>query len=272
MKTRILNFFKYDRSFFGGRTLYLELGNNLRFKGNLCLHEESYIKDVLFDQLRQMAGLTSDQFRSVMRVPVVKTPVWNGLEIVERGPEYNKGTTEEVAMPVTAIRNSVEPDKIEPVPLPAARLKEEFRFLQKPDCPDELIGLVADFTSAIIAFNGAFGVRDFTEAYIDSSLGLKPNTEDSRKILSIGEELDYHQLYLKKKGNKNHVDFSSRVSLLELPAVTYLFSLKKRLIDNISQNKKNLKKDPTHPKNPARLKRHQEMRREHAIVSLMLDS
>ena len=120
MKTRILNFFKYDRSFSGGRALYLELGNNLRFKGNLCLYEESYIKGVLFEQLRQMAGLTGEQFRLVMRVPVVIPPVCNGVERVERGPEYKKGTTEELAMPVTTIRNSVEPDKIEPVPLPAA--------------------------------------------------------------------------------------------------------------------------------------------------------
>ncbi|MCX6243690.1 MAG: hypothetical protein NTU98_03205 [Bacteroidetes bacterium] len=268
MKTRILNFFKYDRSYSGGRTLYLEIGNNLAFKKNLCLREEHNIKGVLFDQLRQMAELTADQLKSILNAPIVVSQVYN---VVDKGPESEKKITEKLVITEAASRNSAESDNIVTVPLPFPYLRGEFPFLKKTDCPDELHGLVVDFTSAIIVFNETFGVMDFLDSYIDGSQEMKNNARNKRKPFSIGEELDCYNFYLNKKGKQNRVDFSSRVKQLELTAFRFLVDLKKRLTDNIYQNIKNLKKDPSNPNNHARLKRHSEMKREHILVSLMLD-
>ena len=78
MKEKILNYFKNDRTYQAGIKLYFEFGNRLSLKKQLNIQQEStYLKGVLFDELRQMAELTQKELDMIIASPVKNsvTPV-----------------------------------------------------------------------------------------------------------------------------------------------------------------------------------------------------
>ena len=66
MKEKILKFFKEDRTYLGAIRLYNEVGNSLSVKKQINLQPDNIMKGILFDQLRILAGISSDEFKMLM--------------------------------------------------------------------------------------------------------------------------------------------------------------------------------------------------------------
>ena len=76
MKTKIVNFFKTDRSHATGAALVIELSNRLALKKQVNIHPQSeHLTGVIFQELRELAGLSQDQLDDLLSVPVCKPTV-----------------------------------------------------------------------------------------------------------------------------------------------------------------------------------------------------
>ena len=80
MKEEIINYFKNDRSYQGGVTLYMKYGNRIGFKKQLNVQVESHqLLNTLHEELRFIAGIDHHDFRSIMFSPVVVKPAMEEL-------------------------------------------------------------------------------------------------------------------------------------------------------------------------------------------------
>jgi hypothetical protein len=76
MKEDILNYFRSDRSYDGAVTLYLRYGNRIGLMRQLNVQPQSdHMLNILHEELRQLAGITTESFRSLMLAPPTSTPV-----------------------------------------------------------------------------------------------------------------------------------------------------------------------------------------------------
>ncbi|TSA24354.1 MAG: hypothetical protein D4R67_11965 [Bacteroidetes bacterium] len=71
MKEKIIHFFKHDRSYSGGVKLFNEFGILISLKKQLNIQAENqHLKDTLFEALRELGGISMDEFRGIMLTPV----------------------------------------------------------------------------------------------------------------------------------------------------------------------------------------------------------
>ena len=71
MKAKIIEYFKTDRSYKGGISLYMQFGNRISFRKQLNAQPEN--KDLLLmlhEELRSLAGIDHKVFQSILRVAV----------------------------------------------------------------------------------------------------------------------------------------------------------------------------------------------------------
>jgi hypothetical protein len=267
MQTRILNFFKNDRSYNGAMKLYREIGQRIRLKSFFNILPESELKGVIFEELRQMEGISHLEFKSIMARPVIPPSVVS--------PATQKvGVSEGISKQSVSLNPSDNPVEVKKKSLNSIsefRIQEEFPFLKKSDCPEELNKLVTDFLTAIVCYNQSFGFLNVTELNGNTPQESKNTVGNRVEDISIGEELNFYKTNRQVSGN-HKIDFSQRIQILQSSTILYLFNLKKRLIDNISQNKLNIIKNPSHPKTGKRLQREKEMKNELALVNQLLKS
>jgi len=73
MKEEILRYFRYDRSYDGGVSLYMKYGNKIGLKKQFNVQPESeHLQNVLFEELRALAEIDPSVFRVLVSVPVAK--------------------------------------------------------------------------------------------------------------------------------------------------------------------------------------------------------
>lgn len=97
MKERILKFFKEDRSYRGTVTLYQEIGTRLSLKKQINVQQESdYLKGVIFHEFKQMAGLSDQEFKDILLVPV-SAGVKKSDQPVKQAPVVVKKTNKKPA-------------------------------------------------------------------------------------------------------------------------------------------------------------------------------
>lgn len=269
MQTRILIFFKNDRSYNGAMNLYREIGQRIRLKSFFNILPESELKGVIFEELRQMAGISHFEFKSIMARPVILPSV---VSTATQKVGASEGISKQSVSLNPSDNNLFEVKKMSLKSITEVRIQDEFPFLKKSDCPAELNKLVADFLTAIVCYNQSCGSLNVTESNEDMPQGAKNNVGNRFQVLSIGEELNFYKTNRRVSGNHKIVDFSHRIQILQSTTILYLYNLKKRLIDNISQNKLNLIKSPSHPKTGKRLQREKEMKNELALVNQLLNS
>jgi hypothetical protein len=264
-----MNFFKNDRSYNGAMNLYREIGQRVRLKSYFNVLPESELKELIFDELREMAGISPLEFQSIMLRPVISLPVASpACTNMEASWEISKNSVS--VNP--SDNNSVEVKKLPINSIPEFRIHDEFPFLKKSNCPTELNKLAADFITAIVGYNQSCGSLNVAEPNEDTPQGSKNTVGNRYENLSIGEELNFYIKNSQELGNHKIVDFSQRIRILQITTIVYLYNLKKRLTDNISQNKLNLIKSPSHPKTGKRLQREKEMKNELALVNQLLNS
>ena len=182
-KTQITEYLAGSRDYSEGVSLYQRFGQNLRLKRLFVTDDTQTTKEILFEELRKLAGLTELEFAHLPRRAATPKPTLNGKTvkaiIFDDPKEDNEAVLKELADSFgVTVDELVSPDFQERVlamdenadrieeltdQLDAARSKyaetpepvrkmirfrEKYPFLNSPDCPDVLKVLVADmFTS-----------------------------------------------------------------------------------------------------------------------------
>lgn len=182
-KKQITEYLAGSRDYSEGVSLYQRFGQNLRLKRLFVTDDTQTTKEILFEELRKLAGLTELEFAHLPRRAATPKPTLNGKTakaiIFAALKEDNEAALKELADSFgVTVDELVSPDFQERVlamdenadrieeltdQLDAARSKyaetpepvrkmirfrEKYPFLNSPDCPDVLKVLVADmFTS-----------------------------------------------------------------------------------------------------------------------------
>ena len=74
MKEEIIKYFKTDRSYARGAALIFRYSNRLSLKKQVNLHAESeYLTGVIYQELRELAGISHDELEDMLLRPAVKT-------------------------------------------------------------------------------------------------------------------------------------------------------------------------------------------------------
>lgn len=181
-KNQIIDYLSGPRDYSEGISLYQRFGQNLRLKRLFATDDTQTTKEILFEELRKLAGLTEQEFARLPRRAATPKPTLNGLSakaIIFDDPKDNEAalkgladsfgvTVDELVSPdfqdrVLAMDENA--DRIEeltdqldearskyaetPEPVKKMiRFREKYPFLNSPDCPDVLKVLVGDmFTS-----------------------------------------------------------------------------------------------------------------------------
>lgn len=181
-KTQITEYLKGPRELSEGVVLYQRFGQNLRLKRLFTTDDTATTREILFEELRKLSGLTEQEFDRLPRraaTPKLPLPVYtmkcdfsdpkkdNEAALQELADSFGVSVDELVspdfqervlAMDENADRIEELTDELEaarskyaetPEPVrKMIRFREKYPFLNSPDCPDVLKILVADlFTS-----------------------------------------------------------------------------------------------------------------------------
>lgn len=181
-KNQIAEYLAGSRDYPEGVSLYQRFGQNLRLKRLFVTDDTQTTKEILFEELRKLAGLTEQEFARLPRRAATPKPTLNGLAakaIILDDPKDNEAALKELADSFgVTVDELVSPDfqervlamdenadrieeltdqldearsKYAETPEPVKkmiRFREKYPFLNSPDCPDVLKVLVADmFTS-----------------------------------------------------------------------------------------------------------------------------
>lgn len=185
-KNRIVGYLSGPRDYAEGVAIYQRLGVNLRLKRQFALEDTSVTREILFDELRKMAGLSEPEFRNLPRLAaVVPAPVPESrvfpADVVGSGDEPEAARSEYAEAPETVRRMT--------------RFRDRFPFLNSPDCPDVLKILVADMFTAYANYKAAharlqaLGDEDSVTAAADCETVVT----EYLKNREIWEELEYYR-------------------------------------------------------------------------------
>lgn len=178
-KQMIIAYLSGPRDFREGVALYQRFGHNLRLKRLFVTDDTATVREILYEELRKLAGLSENEFaglprraaRAVPPVPAGLPPASGkkddeavladlaasfgvsvdelvSLEFQERvlSMDDDAGRIGELTEELEEARSryAVTPEPVRKM----IRFREKFPFLGSPDCPDVLKVLVADmFTS-----------------------------------------------------------------------------------------------------------------------------
>lgn len=132
MRKEIINYLKGPRPWADGVALYLKYGHNLMLRKTFMHRMETAdLRVTLIEELRKLAGLSATELSQLKRQASQGTEKTNETEAkkaqVEASPTVKK----------------------------IIRFREKFKFLDKPDCPDELKVLVSDMFTAVGKYKDA---------------------------------------------------------------------------------------------------------------------
>lgn len=185
-QNQITKYLTGPRDYNEGVSLYQRLGQNLRLKRLFTTDDTATTREILFEELRKLAGLTELEFDRLPRRAATHKPALNGINatcVILDDPKKTKKddeaalteladsfgvTVDELVSPefqervlamdenadsVEELTDALEEarSKYAQAPEPVRkmiRFREKYSFLNSPDCPDVLKILVADlFTS-----------------------------------------------------------------------------------------------------------------------------
>lgn len=192
-KQRIIEYLSGPREYPEGVALYQRFGKNLRLKRTFAIDNTQTTKEILFEELRKLSGLTDEEFarlprKAVSAKPLLKAGVTSGIvldglkkvheddetaltELADSfgvtvdelvSPEFQEKV---LAMDENADRIDELTDELEearsryaeaPEPVrKMIRFRERYPFLNSPDCPDVLKVLVADMVTSYYRYKEA---------------------------------------------------------------------------------------------------------------------
>lgn len=266
MKELIIAYLKTHRNFYEGVALYDQFGVNRMLKAQFRkIGETEAIKKTLFEELRKLAGLTETEFKSLKRVAFVAAQrvvpiapkVYDDDQLLALANKFGV-TVDELVSDETAekiLSHEDYQDQIEELTEELAnaktkycqvpesvkktiRFREDFPFLNAPDCPDELKVLVADMFREYDVFRAAHEQlvnmpdnASFDEAFKASQTAVESYL-DNREMW---DELEYYKEHHEILGKAECLK-----SLMEKKEVSALSDLD--LSKQISNSRSNISK------------------------------
>lgn len=137
-KKEIIDYLSGPRDYEEGAALYARHGLNLRLKKQFALDKTEATREIMINELKNLAGLSDAEFARLPRR--AKTP--NQQEEALEVPEVSKEEKPSYQEAPESIKKAV-------------RFREKYKFLQDPECPDELKILVADMFTALARYKEA---------------------------------------------------------------------------------------------------------------------
>lgn len=220
------------RDYFEGVELYNRYGVNLRLKRQFAIDNTTATREILFDELRKLAGLTEIEFDRLPRLAVCHNPAPAQLAgksiktVILDDPKDDEAVLSELADSFgVTVDELVSPefqervaameeneDKIEELteklenarsryaeaPEPVRkmiRFREKYTFLNSPDCPDMLKVLVADMFTAYGEYKAAHARLQALgdEDSATAAADCEKVVTEYLKNREIWEELDYYR-------------------------------------------------------------------------------
>ncbi|MCM1451250.1 MAG: hypothetical protein NC102_03250 [Clostridium sp.] len=179
-KREIVAYLSGPRIYEQGVALYQRYGANLRLKRQFAFEDTAVVREMLYDELRKLSGLTEEEFRVLPRLAMRKL----ALKIEDcHAPE---GEAEEMR------------PKLAEAPETARKMigfRQRYPFLSEPDCPDALKVLVADMFTAYGKYKAAhtrlqeLGDEDSAAAAADCEAVV----EEYLKNREIWDELEFYK-------------------------------------------------------------------------------
>lgn len=181
-RQEIINYLSGPRPFLEGAALYNRHGYNLRLKRLFAVDDSQFSRELLFEELRKLAGLSEVEFHRLPRkaaetvAPRSSSPAINFADD-ENVPEE---TSDYDAAPATVKK--------------MIRFRDRFPFLSSQDCPEVLKILVADMFTSYDRYKSARArLADIDDA--DSDAAMKECEQVIEEYLEnrrIWEELEYY--------------------------------------------------------------------------------
>lgn len=241
MKEQILNWLKYDRTFFAGMQLYARYGHSLSLKAALNRQgETSYNTQMLRDELGKLAGLSHVEVKAICEIPVrnyAPEPQMPAEILPENPPEDEITTVEQVIQHAP------------PAAVKAIRLRDDYPFLKEKDCPKELKVLVADMLTAYDAYKKAHEALFTAETEAQLLEASKATVEDYLENRAIWAELNHYKDFGKILGS--HQIFKDAELFAELAGMSAADLSKKK--GNVASQITRLQKAIDNPKDPEKL-------------------
>ena len=177
-KQKITVWLSGPRNYQEGVELYRLYGCNLRLKKQFAIEEPSLAHPILVEELRQLSGLTPEEFKRLPRLA------------------YNSGKSRALTPAEITLEVKIEQSDYEPTTAPAKkmlRFRERYPFLSEPDCPDVLKILVSDMFTAYGRYKEAHArLRDAPDSE-DTTADCRIVVEEYLKNRAIREELEYYR-------------------------------------------------------------------------------
>lgn len=230
MKEEIKKYLQGPRDYREGVSLYQKYGINLRLKKQFAVNETAATRAIMIEELRKLAAMTEAEFKNLPRLALMS----------ESAPK-----TDVEKQHIAPVEN---PEKVtEPIPATETqkkiiRFRENFPFLNQPDCPDSLKILVADMFTSFGNYKNsleklyALGDRESEEA----ARLCETTVEEYLKNREIWDELEYYKEHGKILGKA--AKFRELEKAEELSKLTDVELVNKRRSAevNISKRKKAL--------------------------------
>lgn len=230
-KKQIIEYLTGPREYSDGVSLYNRFGTNLRLKRVFAMDDNATTHEILFEELRKLAGLTELEFARLPRKAAAHAPQLNGKTIetviiddpkkddeavlsdladsfgvtVDElvSPEFQDKvlSMDENADRIDELTEELEEarSKYAETPEPVKkmiRFREKYPFLNSPECPDILKVLVSDmFTSYDIykAAHARLQVLADDESAASAVAACEKVVDEYLKNREIWEELEYYR-------------------------------------------------------------------------------
>ena len=226
MKEEIIKFLENDRSYNGAIALYSKYGRNALFLRQMNIKGDTIkTKEALFYELFKLTGLSGKAYHKIMNSPLndkTKTPA-SKPDVLENP----------VDIKLLLDKAPAEFSK-------SLKLRQEFPFLTKPNCPNELKILVADMLTAYYNYMEAHPQLALSENADELNSLAGTVVENYLENRSIWEELNHYQ----KKGeilglHPKLKEMAFRNEIADLPTAE-LIKLKDNLYNKITRTKKQI--------------------------------
>lgn len=280
MKQKILEWFKSDRQFESGKQLYMRFGSNMSFKTmlNRAGNTPDNFKFMCYD-LAKLAGISEGQYKMMLKAPLENVeplpeetivvdintiPIEKLAEQIElidiselkwktvqalvkqlklkpagkKKPHYLKAL--EVAKTTKFV--SVVPDNVKR----SIKLREEFPFLGKKDCPEVLKILVNDMLTAyddyikghqkLVEGASQNDIEALSESVTENYLENRQIWDELNHYKEEGELLGNHYIFV-------WLDRRAEIVAMQNPE---LVKLRDQLNNKIPRTKKQILDDPNH--------------------------
>ncbi len=232
-RQQIIDYLSGPREYPEGVALYQKMGQNLRLKQTFATDSTQTTKEILFEELRKLAGLTEMEFARLPRKAASHKPALNRisatciiLDDLKKNPDDNEAalmeladsfgvTVDELVSPefqekvlamdenadrIDELTEELEEarSKYSEAPEPVRkmiRFREKYPFLNSPDCPDVLKVLVADMVTSYYRYKEAHArLQTFPDEEAAATVTDCENVvTEYLKNREIWDELEYYK-------------------------------------------------------------------------------